>query len=80
MDNKLNIGIALAILSAAVLALAKMQGEDIQIANFFGLAVLVAVLLVSPLIGLVILVPVAILVWFRYYKHFLDFFNSLRRG
>ena len=80
MDNKLNVGIVLTIFTAAMLVLAKMQGENIQIANFFGLAVLVAVLLISPLIGLVILVPVAILVWFRYYKHFLAFFNSLRRG
>ncbi len=80
MDNKLNVGIALAILTAAVLILAKMQGENVQIANFFGLAVLVAVLLVSPLVGLVVLVPVTVLAWFKYYKHVLDFFNSLRRG
>ena len=80
MDNKLNVGIALAIFTAAVLALAKMNEEDIQAANFFGLAVLVAVLLVSPLIGLVVLVPVTLLVWFKYYKHVIGFFNSLRRG
>lgn len=80
MDNKLNIGIAVAILTAAVLAIAKLRGENIHTGNFFGLAVLVAVLLVSPLIGLVILVPVAILAWFRYYKHVFDFFYSMRRG
>jgi len=79
VDNRINIGIALATFTAAVLALAKTQGENIQIANFFGLAALLAVLLVSPLIGLVVLVPVALLAWFKYYKHVLDFFNSMRR-
>lgn len=80
MDNRLNIGIALAILSGAVMFLAKMKGEDINVGNFFALAILVAVLLIAPLIGLVLIIPVTILVWFRYYKHALNFFYSLWGG
>jgi len=66
-------------LSGAVLFLAKTKGENINIGNFFGLAVIVALLLISPLLGIVFLIPITMIAWFRYYKYVIEFFYSLWR-
>ncbi len=75
-----NVGIALTVITAIVLFIAKMRGADIQVISFIGLAVLAGLLFLSPLIGIVIIIPVALLAWFRYYQAVLDYINTFKGG
>ncbi len=75
MDKYFNYGLGAVIIAALILFIASLKEEQLGIENFVALMVVFLVLLIAPLFGLILAVPIVLLAWMRYHRHILEIFN-----
>lgn len=80
-DEKMrNIAITLLAITGLILLLFRKEGKELYLGSFVALAIILGLTLMAPVLGFMLAIPIALVVWFDHHQKVLDWWAGVQKA